>query len=335
MSPVRAPRWRGVRLLLVVALGLTALSWSAAPGAGAQSCGPAPQGRVAVSVVVDDGAATPSARCVEVPERSTGYDVLVAAGHTLRIESGFLCAIDGVPATGCGNRPDFGGAYWRYFHAAPGGDWSYSSVGGGGYRMPARCAIEGWRFATSSNEQVAPRIAPPSITCEAPPVTAPPATSPPATSPPASVAPPAGGDGGVVVPPVDGAAPGATTSAPTSTVTAGEADGGAEGSSTASTSEASVAGSEAERAGAADSSDTDTPDGSEDAGSSGSSGGSSAVGLVLGLVLVAAVGGAAWWRARARRVGSSDQVSQGIEGPEGLAEPVPQEVSEERSTEGP
>ena len=213
IRPHRTPAGRSSRAHrggpIVALLAMGALSVPAfvavAPPVSAQSCGPAPSDRVAVAIVVDDGAATQSQRCVEVVRSATGYDVLIAAGHTLRIESGFLCAIDGVPATGCGNRPDFGGAYWRYFHAPPGGVWTYSTVGGGGYRMPARCAIEGWRFATSATESVTPRIAPPSVTCEAPAV-----TSPPPTVPPATAAPPAASSGGTPISP--GAAPAAGAS---------------------------------------------------------------------------------------------------------------------------
>jgi hypothetical protein len=52
-----------------------------------------------------DGAAPPAARatCVAVPTGATGSDVLVAAGATLRLDKGLTCAIDGWPATGCGD----------------------------------------------------------------------------------------------------------------------------------------------------------------------------------------------------------------------------------------
>jgi len=183
---VRLVRAGALVLAVGFAVGLPLTAVVASP-VSAQTCGPAPAGRVAVAIVVDDGAASPSRRCVEVGQSATGYDVLIAAGHTLRIESGFLCAIDGVPATGCGNRPDFGGAYWRYFHASPGGGWTYSTVGGGGYRMPPRCAIEGWRFATSATEVVIPRLSPPPVTCDTPVVTSPPPTAPPASAVPPGV----------------------------------------------------------------------------------------------------------------------------------------------------
>jgi hypothetical protein len=52
-----------------------------------------------------DGATPPAARsaCVTVPEKATGADVLVAGGATLRVSKALDCAIDGWPATGCGD----------------------------------------------------------------------------------------------------------------------------------------------------------------------------------------------------------------------------------------
>jgi hypothetical protein len=45
----------------------------------------------------------PKATCVSVPEKATGADVLVAGGATLRLSKALDCAIDGWPATGCGD----------------------------------------------------------------------------------------------------------------------------------------------------------------------------------------------------------------------------------------
>jgi MYXO-CTERM domain-containing protein len=51
-----------------------------------------------------DGAKPPApkATCVTVPEKATGADILVAGGATLRVSKTLDCAIDGWPATGCG-----------------------------------------------------------------------------------------------------------------------------------------------------------------------------------------------------------------------------------------
>ena len=55
-----------------------------------------------------DGTQPPAVRatCVAVPEKATGSDVLVAAGTTLRLDKGLTCALDGWPATGCGEKVD-------------------------------------------------------------------------------------------------------------------------------------------------------------------------------------------------------------------------------------
>ena len=59
-------------------------------------------GRPADSV---DGATPPApkATCVTVPQKATGADILVAGGATLRLSKALDCAIDGYPATGCGD----------------------------------------------------------------------------------------------------------------------------------------------------------------------------------------------------------------------------------------
>lgn len=142
-------------------------------------------------MVVDRGSGVPGSRCVVVADGATGLDVLRAAGHEVRLDGGFVCAIDGLPASGCGNNPDAGLAYWRYWHApATGGRWSYSQVGAGGYRLPARCAVEGWVWSDSPSSDTPPRMPAPTVTCEAPVTSAPPAGTPvpattsPGTSPP-------------------------------------------------------------------------------------------------------------------------------------------------------
>jgi hypothetical protein len=52
-----------------------------------------------------DGSTPPAARatCVTVPDKATGADILVAGGATLRVSKTLDCAIDGWPATGCGD----------------------------------------------------------------------------------------------------------------------------------------------------------------------------------------------------------------------------------------
>jgi hypothetical protein len=52
-----------------------------------------------------DNTTPPAAKatCVTVPAKATGSDILVAGGATLRIDKAMSCAIDGWPATGCGD----------------------------------------------------------------------------------------------------------------------------------------------------------------------------------------------------------------------------------------
>jgi hypothetical protein len=114
-------------------------------------------------MVIDQGTGTPSTRCAFVAQGSDGLDALRATGHSVRLDGGFVCAIDGLPATGCGNIP--GSPYWRYWHAAPGGRWIYSQVGAGSYRLPSRCAVEGWVWSDSPSPDTPPRIPAPPVAC--------------------------------------------------------------------------------------------------------------------------------------------------------------------------
>ncbi len=296
----------------VVALALLVQSILALAGpsqpAGAQGCGPAPSGQVAVVMVVDRGSGSPSSRCVTVRHGATGLDALRAAGHEVRLDGGFVCAIDGLPTTGCGNRPDAGFAYWRYWHApASGGSWSYSQVGAGGYRLPTRCAVEGWVWSDSSSSDTPPRISAPTVTCEAPVTTAAPTTVPPTTSPSGTTPPPTTSSG-------VGSSGGGSTSGGNSTGTGSGSesapDAGAGGST--STSPADVA---AETTVADQPSGTGAPgaSGAEAPGDDGSSGGDDARvegesaraadgsggragipwGVLVAVVLIGALGGAA------------------------------------------
>jgi len=77
----------------------------------------APAGQKRIALVVDYGVAAdavggatppePRVACVTVPEQATSGQVLAASAQ-LRVEDGLVCAIDGYPATGCGDAvPDF------------------------------------------------------------------------------------------------------------------------------------------------------------------------------------------------------------------------------------
>lgn len=297
------------------------------PGLVAQAsgtaCGPAPQGQIALVMVIDRGTGTPSTRCAIVPQGATGLDALRATGHSVRLDGGFVCAIDGLPATGCGNVP--GSPYWRYWHASPsGGPWSYSQVGAGGYRLPTRCAVEGWVWSDSPSPDTPPRIASPRPTCEAPPTTAPapPSTArpptgggaPPPSTPAATTPPPlpgpGPGPGGAPSPPggPGGGSP-ATTSPPaqvggvtTSRPPASEGDAAEVEPPDGGTSEEAPAGA------STSSGSSDGPDGPDGSGDGGgemavgtSDGGSSTPwGVLVTVVLILGLGAAASVRSRSR-----------------------------------
>lgn len=295
---------------------------AALPGLAAQergpACGPAPQGQIALVMVVDRGTGTPSTRCAIVPQGSNGLDALRATGHSVRLDGGFVCAIDGLPATGCGNVP--GSPYWRYWHASPGGRWIYSQVGAGGYRLPTRCAVEGWVWSDSPSPDTPPRLPAPVPLCEAPTTTAPPTTTarppagggvaPPPSTPATSTPPtsPGGGPDGAPSPSGGSAGGSAATTTPPAQVggvTTSRPPGGDDAAGAAEPPDGDT--SEEASAGAATSSGrSDGPDG-PDGGGDGemavgtSDGGSSTPwGVLVGAVLILGLGAAASVRSRSR-----------------------------------
>lgn len=222
----------GRAALTLSLVGAAVLVWlvGTATDADALTCGPATASRAAVAVVVDFGESAPDGTCISISRNDSGgtnlsgIDALKSAGYVLRIDGGFLCAIDGVPATGCARNSGFDGWYWRYFKAEPGKDWRYSSSGFG-YRLTLvnGCAAEGWVWSNSPDASVTPRGGAPSLNCPtqpAPTTTRVPATtmaSPPQTSPSSGggTAPGVGGAGairdpdgvnGIVQPDTSGAA---------------------------------------------------------------------------------------------------------------------------------
>jgi hypothetical protein len=129
-------------LALSVAIAATgAGALSLAPSALAASCSDAG----GVTVVVEYGAPLgTSIRCA-TGSPATGLDALKGAGHGYTFvprQPGFVCTIDAKPDP-CNNAP--ADAYWSYWHAEPGGSWSYGTTGAGSYR-PVAGSIEGWSF---------------------------------------------------------------------------------------------------------------------------------------------------------------------------------------------
>jgi hypothetical protein len=220
-----------VAMLVVLVAPIGLAGGSVVLGTACAEATPA-QATVNIGVVVDFGVLRPgsiSVTCVPVAPGTGGYDMLSAAGHTYRVDdSGLVCAIDGLPAQGCGERTPTGYRYWAYFHGS-GSAWSYSSIGPQGYRAAAG-TVEGWHFVEGAGNpsDPPPGRAPTNICPAAPPPTVAPTTAPP----PVTTARPASPDPGAPAPGGPGPAPGAPgplPGAPTSTTTAaaGPADGAA------------------------------------------------------------------------------------------------------------
>jgi hypothetical protein len=108
-------------------------------------------GMVHVAIVVDPGTgSTVSAVCVPAGARDNGATLLATRAARLGTPpprynaAGLLCAIDGFPQSGCGERTSAHYAYWSYFHSQ-GGTWEYSSSGPASRRVDPG-TVEGWRW---------------------------------------------------------------------------------------------------------------------------------------------------------------------------------------------
>ncbi|MDT7572545.1 MAG: hypothetical protein QOE05_2719, partial [Actinomycetota bacterium] len=134
-----------LRGLLLSVLAGTALAVPASPAAAA-ACG---QG-AGVTVVVDFASlgGGVSERCAS-GDPSTGIAALRAAGFSATRaaqEPGyFVCRINGKPANDPCQRTSPADAYWSYWHAKPGGSWTYASTGANDYN-PAPGTVDGWAF---------------------------------------------------------------------------------------------------------------------------------------------------------------------------------------------
>jgi hypothetical protein len=182
--------------MLLAAL-VTGVSWSGAGAviaseAHASTCARSSDGRITVLVVIDTGSGPVAVRCVSVPRNASGADALFAAvGADPRTGvrtgagvdgkgEGFVCGVLGVPSVGCVE--DATDPSWSYWHASPGGTWTYSTVGVGSYRIGERhgaadgCTIEGWRFGVvdpADPSSSRPSVSPGGLGCSAAPSSAP------------------------------------------------------------------------------------------------------------------------------------------------------------------
>lgn len=176
---------------------------------------------------------------------STGYQALSRAGFRLTMATGSgtgaICSIDSYPDHACTSMPPQS-AYWAYFHAKPGGTWTYSSTGGGSYD-PKPGTVEGWRFGSGS----APSSTPPGTpSTPKPSPTSKPTTSRPTATPTAH---PTAGHSGAATPTSGSttvAAPGASPTAPDATASGTSSPTG--GPTATATDDTLVAGSSADAA---------------------------------------------------------------------------------------
>jgi hypothetical protein len=123
-----------------------------APAAQAAAC----SGNTGVTVVVDftafSGGITTG--CA-LGDPATGLAALTGAGFSYSFVPsfpGFICRINTLPNP-CNGAPV--SAYWSYWHATPGGSWSYSGSGAGSYN-PAPGTVEGWAFGSGGQPGQAP-----------------------------------------------------------------------------------------------------------------------------------------------------------------------------------
>jgi hypothetical protein len=101
---------------------------------------------------------------------ASGYAALHSAGFstagTVHDGPAFVCRIDDEPPPSsepCTATPPTT-RYWSYWHAQPGGRWTYSQLGSMGYN-PAPGSVEGWAFGAGA----APDIRPPALVAPPPP----------------------------------------------------------------------------------------------------------------------------------------------------------------------
>ncbi len=193
------------RALAGASVGIGAL---VAPANVAGALGrPCAAGQIRVAIVVDHGdRGAPSVECVGAKSADNAATILATRASLLGLAqprfnaSGLLCAIDGIPADGCGVQHDGKYAYWAYFHGTN-GSWSYSNIGPGGTRVSSG-VVEGWRWEPAGSglpNDPPPRAAASTGVCTPAPPPPPPPTGAPhvttagAATPLGSV--PAGGNG--------------------------------------------------------------------------------------------------------------------------------------------
>ncbi|MBW3658467.1 MAG: hypothetical protein KY457_07500 [Actinobacteria bacterium] len=150
MTLERAPAWL-VATVLTLVVGAAATS---APARAQDACD-------GVGVVVDATAlgGSVTSRCAP-GDPSSGLEALQGAGHSYTFvprQPGLVCTIDARPDP-CNGAPQ--DAYWSYWHAPAGGEWTYSTRGAGN-RDPEPGTVEGWAFGAGDPPRQPPPAAEP------------------------------------------------------------------------------------------------------------------------------------------------------------------------------
>jgi hypothetical protein len=130
-----------MRRILAV-LALVASSFVVAPASASDCAG--------VKVVVDFSAFGGGVQTgCAAGDPATGLAALTGAGFTYSFvprQPGFVCRINSLPNP-C-TMPTTS-AYWSYWHATPGGTWTYGTSGAGAHD-PAPGSVEGWAFGAGT-----------------------------------------------------------------------------------------------------------------------------------------------------------------------------------------
>ena len=147
---VRAKR---VTALVAAIAATSASALSLASNAEAAPCGT----RAGVTIVVDYGEPLDTSVGCATDDATTGLAALKSAGHRYTFvprQPGFVCTIDARPDP-CNNGP--ANAYWSYWHAQPGGAWSYGSIGAGSDHPPSG-SVDGWAFGSGKPPRSRPPV---------------------------------------------------------------------------------------------------------------------------------------------------------------------------------
>jgi hypothetical protein len=153
------PRSAAVAATLVVAApaALCALTGSAAAQETSDACGEQP----GVTVVLDPnelGGRT-QVTCVPAGDARSAAELFEDAGVWLDYQPGmqdFVCRVDGRPATGPCTTGD---AYWSLWWAAPGDDWTYSTLGVRSLEVPGGSSL-GFAWHEGDDDAAPPDVTP-------------------------------------------------------------------------------------------------------------------------------------------------------------------------------